>query len=115
MLANEIRIIIEEKIKNADKKPFNAYKAVLKDGTLVDARFTMEVKNLPVLEKGQKKRKCTIYVLPGKSNLSYKKEYPVLWISQIEHITYGKTQTDAEEEEELFGKPKEFDPKDLPF
>lgn len=96
----EIRIIAEERETNDGSRKFMTFKAVLKDGSLMDCRFTRACKNAP-------EKSCTIVVLSDNANVDKNKLYPVLWIKAVEDIIYPDTSIFSEandkELEELFG------------
>ena len=76
METKKIKIKVEEK-KTSDGKKFNTYKAVTKNGRLIDAKFRKEVKELPT-------ETCYAVIGVDNMNLDKNKEYPVLWISAVE-------------------------------
>ena len=86
--------VIARDIKKEDGTSFTGYRAVQKDGTLIQCRFTKTV--TPPTETSM------ITVDSANMNVSHKKEYPVLWISQIEEIEPVKTVNSSEEVEEMF-------------
>lgn len=96
----EIRIIVEEKETKDGSRKFTAFKAVMKDGSLMDARFTKGCNNVP-------NKSCTIVVLPDNANVDKNKLYPTLWIKAVEEIIYKDgtkfSEANAKELEELFG------------
>ncbi len=96
----EIRIIAEVRKTNDGARKFMTYKAVLKDGTLMDCRFTKNVKNVP-------ERSCTIVVTTDNANVDKRKLYPVLWVKAVEEVIYQDgtklSENNARELEELFG------------
>ena len=92
------------KVRSVDYqgKKFNAFKAVLVDGTMIDAKFTQAVDKKLIPTKS-----CVVVVPEGKSNVSYKKEYPVLWISEIASVKEVVSTKSIEEElNEMFGPAK---------
>lgn len=96
----EIRIIAEERETKDGKKKFMSYKAVMKDGSLMDTRFTQAVKNAP-------ESSCTIVVKPENANVDKNRLYPILWVKAIEEVktidTSEFAEANAEELAELFG------------
>lgn len=96
----EIRIIAEERETNDGSRKFKVFKAVQKDGSLMDTRFTMNCKNKP-------EKSCTIVVLPENANIDKNRQYPILWIKAVEEIktidTSKFAEANAEELAELFG------------
>ena len=72
------RIIIKvQERKTSNGKSFNTYKAVTKNGRLIDAKFRKEVKELPTGD-------CYAVIGVDNMNVDKNKEYPVLWISAVE-------------------------------
>lgn len=100
-MSREIKIKVRQ-VEYQGKK-FNAFKAVLQDGTMIDAKFTREVDPKLIPSKS-----CVLIVPEGKCNVSYKKEYPVLWIAQVSSIKDVVTSGKSIEEEltEMFGPSK---------
>ena len=96
----EIRVIAEERETNDGARKFMTYKAVMKDGSLMDTRFTKAVKNVP-------EKSCTIVVKLENANVDKNRLYPILWIKAIEEIktidTSVISEANAKELEELFG------------
>jgi hypothetical protein len=60
-------------------KKFNYFKAVQKNGTLIDVRFTRDVNPLP-------KKDCIIYVNGENVNLAKNRVYPCIWVKGIYYI-----------------------------
>lgn len=80
-----IEIIVKE-LKTKEGKPFTAYKAVQKNGRLMDCSFTRAVTNLP-------KEDCYINVTRDNWNVDYNRKYPKLWVKKIESISKITTKT----------------------
>lgn len=74
----EIKVKVYHKQTKEGKK-FNSYRAVKKDGTLIDAKFRKDVKAIPTEDS-------MVVVKVENLNISYAKEYPVLWIKEVEEI-----------------------------
>lgn len=97
-------IKIKVRVVDYQGKKFNAFKAVLQDGTMIDAKFTREVdpKLIPA--------KSSVVIVPeGKCNVSYKKEYPILWIASIlsvKEIAATSQKSIEDELSEMFGPAK---------
>jgi hypothetical protein len=93
---------MEIKIKIRKDVKFPAFKAVMNNGKLMDAKFTQAVDKLGLVPKVD-----SIVIIPeGGCNVSYAKEYPVLWISQVTKSTpvADTRAVDVEKElHELFG------------
>lgn len=78
-------------IKLDDGREFDTYKAVQKDGKIVDLKFTRDVKNLPTED-------CYIVVAGDKINLAKKREYPCFWVKEVsEIIPFEKQEEDLTE------------------
>lgn len=78
----EIKIKVKEiEIKKGPNKgkKFDSYRAVQKDGKLIDCRFRQEVKDLPTED-------CYIVVDVDNMNYDRSREFPRLWIHAIEEI-----------------------------
>ena len=86
--------VIAREITKDDGTSFTGYRAVQKDRTLIQCRFTKTV--TPPTETS------IITVDSSNMNVSHKREYPVLWISQIEEIAPVRTANSTEEVEEMF-------------
>lgn len=71
----EIKVKVTE-VTSQDGRKFNTFKAVQKDGRLVDLKFTKECKNVPP-------KSCTIVVPKDKINLDKNREYPCYWCKEI--------------------------------
>ena len=76
METKRIKIKVQER-KTSNGKSFNTYKAVTKNGRLIDAKFRKEVKELPTED-------CYAIIGVDNMNVDKNKEYPVLWISAVE-------------------------------
>lgn len=77
METKKIKIVVSERTTSDGKKKFNTYKAVTKNGRLIDCKFRKEVKDLPAQ---------TCYAIIGVDNMNVdkNKEYPTLWVSAVE-------------------------------
>ena len=96
----EIRIIAEQRETKDGARKFMTLKAVMKDGSLMDTRFTKACKNAP-------DKTCTIVVLAENANVDKNRLYPILWIKAVEEVkaidTAVISEANAKELEELFG------------
>lgn len=73
-------------------KNFDAYRAVSKDGTLMDCHFRRAVANIP-------SENFLMRVDASKMNVSRKYEYPRLWVSEvIEFLPVQRIETPDEED-----------------
>lgn len=77
-ILKEVKVKVYHK-QTKDGKKFNTYRAVQKDGKLIDCKFRKDVVSLPTED-------CIIVVNVNNMNISYAKEYPALWVAQIEEI-----------------------------
>lgn len=73
-----ITVLVEEK-KTKEGRAFNTYKAVTKNGALVDLKFRKEIKDLPT-------KKSVIIVHPDKINEAKNTAYPTWWVAEVEAI-----------------------------
>jgi len=76
METKRIKIIVGER-KTNDGKSFNTYKAVTKNGNLIDCKFRKVVKNLP-------EKTCYAIIGVDNMNIDKSKEYPVMWVNAVE-------------------------------
>jgi len=97
----EIKIQVKE-MKTKDGRAFNSYKAVTKNGALVDLKFRKAIKNLP-------EKNCWIVVDSTKVSEDKTKEYPCWWIEEIIEIKETKVNSEANAKRalEVFGDPDE--------
>lgn len=93
MAIRTIKIIPREvTAKNGNK--FTAYKAVKKDGGLIDAKFTKAVGDIP-------DDVCEITVKDGNYNIDKNREFPVLWVKEVESFkTRSERYLDVEVDDE---------------
>lgn len=77
METKKIKILVQEKTTSDGKKKFNTYKAVTKNGRLIDCKFRKEVKELPVAN-------CYAVICIDDMNVDKNKEYPTLWVSAVQ-------------------------------
>lgn len=76
METKRIKIIVQEKT-TGDGKKFKTYKAVTKNGRLIDCKFRKEVKDLPT-------ENCYAVINVDDMNVQRNTEYPVLWVSDVQ-------------------------------
>lgn len=88
-MERKIKIIVSER-ETKDGRKFNVYKAVTKNGRLMDAKFRKDVSKVP-------EETSYVHVLEGNMNIDRKREYPVLWISEVEEITTIKEEHDEQD------------------
>ena len=75
----KIRITEVKPITTKDGKKFTAYKALTKDGRIIDAKFRQECENVPT-------EPCIIIVSSDKCNVSVNRQYPVLWVQEVKAV-----------------------------
>lgn len=80
--------IVSKKMKTNDGKEFTSYRAVQKDGKLMDCRFTRDVGAVP-------DGVVSVEVQPGFFNVSYAKKYPCLWIKKVERFITRDEEVDT--------------------
>lgn len=76
--------IIKKTLATKDGKKFDVFKAVQKNGKLIDCKFTKEVKEKP-------SKSCTIKVDENYMNVDNSRLYACLWIKKIEEIIDNPT------------------------
>ena len=86
----EIRILVKE-VTTKEGKKFNSYKAVQKDGKLIDLRFTKAVKNAPTED-------CIIVVKEENVNIDKSRLYPRCWVKEIEETLEYVSKAPSSEE-----------------
>ena len=95
----EIRLIARQ-VKAGNGRDFTAFKAVQKDGTLIDTKFTRACPNTPT-------DSCTIIVNASDCNVTKNTLYPTLWVKAVVEIIDkdGSKLTEKQEKElaEMFG------------
>ena len=96
-----ITVLVEEK-KTQDGRAFNTYKAVTKNGALVDLKFRKEVKSLPT-------EKSVILVHPDNINEARNTQYPTWWVAKVESIEEYTRNVEANRKRvaEVFGDASE--------
>ena len=88
--------ILKRTITTKEGKSFDAFKAVQKDGKLIDLKKKKEVKNLP-------SESCFMFVEKENLNVNRSGKYPVVWVAKVEKYEESKTirdNTDMFEDEE---------------
>ena len=70
-----VKIIVKQR-KTSDGRTFNVYKAVTKNGVLIDCKFRKEVTNIPTVDS---------FITCNVSDMNMQKNsiYKVLWVSHI--------------------------------
>lgn len=76
METKKIKILVQPR-KTKDGRSFDTYKTTSKNGRLMDVKFRKEVKDLP-------SGNCYAIIDVDNMNIDKNREYPVLWVSQVE-------------------------------
>lgn len=74
----EIKVRVQER-KTKEGRAFKVYKAVTKNGRLIDCKFRRDCNMIPEAD-------CKIIVNDGACNMQRNTEFPVLWVSEIVEI-----------------------------
>lgn len=83
---NILKIRVKVTQVKTEQNTFNAYKVLNKAKKWVDLRFTKEVKNMPVLDKGQTQKECYIFVHIDNINYTEIYQYPRFWVRAIDSV-----------------------------
>ena len=76
----KIKVYVTEHTNKETNEKFNAYKAVTKQGK-IDLRFTQNV------SEEEKPTKLSYIFVPEECvNVNQKTEFPIMWVSEIDHI-----------------------------
>lgn len=75
----KVKIIEAKEITTAEGRKFLAFKTVDKNGKKMDVRFTKECRNTP-------REACVIVVDDSQANVDTARQYPCLWIKDVERI-----------------------------
>lgn len=84
--------VIARNCKCKDGRTFVAYRAVQKDGTLIDCRFRRSVTDIPTSN-------FIMTVNHGDANISKAREFPCLWVSAV--VSFEPVPRNAAEGEDL--------------
>lgn len=85
-----IRIVEVKEMTSKEGRKFTVYKALDKNGKLLDTKFRKEVKNLPT-------EPCTLIVDSDKCNVTKNTLYPTVWIAEIKAIEPSVRESNAED------------------
>ena len=98
-----ITVLGEEKPTKDGSKKFWTYKAVTKNGALVDLKFRQEVALVP------KKPKFIMVVHPDNINQARNTYYPTYWVAKVETFEEWEANLTANRKRmaEVFGDPTE--------
>ncbi len=75
----KVKIIEAKEVTTKDGRKFLAYKTVDKSGKKMDVRFTKECRNTP-------REACVVIVDDSQANVDTARQYPCLWIKDVESI-----------------------------
>ena len=75
----KVKIIEAKEITTAEGRKFLAFKTVDKNGKKMDVRFTKDCRNTP-------REACVIVVDDSQANVDTARQYPCLWIKDVERI-----------------------------
>ena len=75
----KFKIIEVKEITTNDGKKFNAYKTLAKGGRKMDVRFVRTCHNVP-------SEPCVIVVNKEDANVDNTRQYPILWIKDVQSI-----------------------------
>lgn len=79
-MLKQIKVYVKEQTKKETGEKFLTYKAVTKQGK-IDLRFTKDVK-----ENEKPTKICMMFVPEENVNVNQRSEFPVMWVSKIDHI-----------------------------
>lgn len=71
--------VSKRNLEEGKEETFTAYKVITKQGK-IDLRFTKDV-----AEKDRPTKSCYVYVPVDCLNVNQKYEFPVMWVSKIDH------------------------------
>lgn len=95
----QIRLIAKQ-CKAGNGREFTAFKAVQKDGSLIDTKFTRACPNTPT-------ESCTIIVNAEDCNVTTNTLYPTLWVKAVVEIIGADgskaSEKNAQKLAEMFG------------
>lgn len=75
----KIKVFVSKRENHETQEQFLVFKALTKQGK-IDLRFTKDVK-----DEEKPTKTCYLFVEPSNVNVNQKFEYPVMWISKIDH------------------------------
>ena len=79
MAIYKFKIVKIEEIQTKEGRRFNTYKTVDKRGNFMDVKFVKTCQNVPT-------ERCVIVVDENDWNVDDQRQYPVLWIAQVDAI-----------------------------
>lgn len=99
----KFRIVEVKEITTKDGQKFNAYKTISNGGRKMDVRFVRKCNNIPT-------EPCVIVVDEDDCNVDTTRQYPILWIKNVQSIEQFERKSNIDE---FFDKLETED--DLPF
>ena len=79
MAIYKVKVAQVKEISARNGSKFNAYKTIDKNGNFIDLKFTKACHNVP-------ETRCWIYVLEENFNIQRNREYPVMWVKEVEKV-----------------------------
>ena len=79
MAIYKIKVAQVKEIAARNGSKFNAYKTIDKNGNFIDLKFIKACHNVP-------ETRCWIYVKEENFNIQRNREYPVMWVKEIEKV-----------------------------
>lgn len=74
----KLRLKVGQATNKATGEKFPTFKTIRKDGKFMNLRFRKEVENVPVSD-------CFIFVANENCSIDKNRQYPVLWVHEIDH------------------------------
>lgn len=87
-MESKIIDIVVGKATSTDGREFTTYRAVQKDGKLMDCRFRKEVGAIPENIEA-------VEVTPGFFNVARNRRYPILWIKKVDRFITREDEVDT--------------------
>ena len=76
----KIKVYVSKRVNHETNEEFAVFKALTKQGK-IDLRFTKDV-----AEETKPTKVCNMFVEDCNVNVNQKFEFPVMWISKIDHL-----------------------------
>ena len=86
----QFKIIEVKEITSNNGNKFLAFKTLGKGGRKLDVRFVRDCKNIPT-------EPCVIHVKPENCNVDTTRQYPILWVKNVESITEFERKNNVDE------------------
>jgi len=74
----KLRVKVGQATNKATGEKFPTFKTTKKDGKFMNLRFRKEIQDVPVSD-------CFIYVETENVSIDKNRQYPVLWVHEIDH------------------------------